>query len=239
VTTPPAGRRERSFARARDLMERTLRDVVQPTTFTLLDRQWRLLPGVFSPAHTPVTELFTQWLPYPAGGSFLEIGSGAGVIAVTAALSGCAEVTAVDLSHIAVENTRQNAELHDVGGTVRVLRSDLFDALESDARYDVVFWNSNFVLPPVGYTNETDFDYAFFDPAYETHRRFLNEAPDRVAAGGRVLLGFSDLGEQKLLGESAAATGRELVCLRSEVRQTEIAIEFQLLEVRRARSALG
>jgi release factor glutamine methyltransferase len=223
---------DRSFARGQHLIERTLREVVRPTTFMLLDRQWRLLPGVFSPMHTPTTELFTGWLPYPAGGSFLEIGCGAGVTAVMGALNGCARVTAVDINPVAVENTRQNADLHDVGGRVRVLRSDLFDALECDARFDVVFWNSNFGLPPAGYTHQSDLDRAFFDPGYETHARFVREAPQRVVAGGCVLLGFSDLGDRMLLDELALAANRELVVVRSELRQTEIPVEYQLLELR-------
>jgi len=214
-------------------MLRTLQDVERPTTFTLLERQWRLLPGVFSPTHTPVTELFTRWIPYPVGGSFLEIGSGAGVTAVTAALSGCATVTAVDLNQVAVENTRENAELHGVTGKVRALTSDLFDGLASDERFDLIFWNSNFVLPPVGYVNESDFDHAFFDPGYTAHERFFRQAPDRVLGGGRVLLGFSDLGDRTLLDDIAAAAGLELLVLERELRYTEIAIEFELLELQR------
>jgi release factor glutamine methyltransferase len=224
--------RDRSFARGRDLMERTLHDVAQPVTFTLLDRRWTLLPGVFSPAHTPVTELFTQWVPFPVGGSFLEVGSGAGLTAVTAALSGCGAVTAVDIDPVAVENTRRNAALHDVADKVRVLRSDLFDALDPAERFDVVFWNSNFVLPPAGYANESDFHDAFFDPGYAAHARYVREAPERVLPAGRALLGFSDLGDRRLLEELAAAAGRELAVVCAELRQTEIAIEFQLLELR-------
>ena len=37
------------------------------------------------PVHTASTELFSTWLPFPVGGAFLEIGSRAGVTAVTAA----------------------------------------------------------------------------------------------------------------------------------------------------------
>ena len=91
----------------------------RPTEFRLLDRDWTLLDGVFSPVRTPVTGLFSQWLPYPAGGTFLEMGSGAGVTAVLAALAGCRSVTALDISAAAVENTRRNAERHGVAGRVR------------------------------------------------------------------------------------------------------------------------
>lgn len=229
MTTAASG--DRSFARGQDLMQRTVREVTQPTTFALLGREWTLLPRVFSPMHTPVTELFTSWLPYPVGGSFLEVGSGTGVTAVTAALAGCRRVTAVDISAAAVENTRLNVARHRVAGTVRVVRSDLFDALQPDDRFDLVFWNSNFVEPPAGHANEGGFDHAFFDPGYRTHERFLREAPRYLAASGRLLLGFSDLGNWPLLEELAAASGFELAVVRAETRPTEIQIEFQLVEL--------
>jgi release factor glutamine methyltransferase len=222
---------DRSFARGQDLMQRTVRDVTQPTTFALLGREWTLLPQVFSPMHTPITELFTSWLPYPVGGSFLEIGSGAGVTAVTAALAGCRRVTAVDISASAVENTRLNVARHRVTRTVRVVKGDLFEALQPDERFDLVFWNSSFVEPPAGHVNEGEFDRAFFDPDYRTHERFLREAPRYLRPSGRLVLGFSDLGNRHRLEELAAASGFELSIIRAEKRQTEIQIEFQLVEL--------
>ena len=65
--------------------------------------------------------------------------------AVTAALAGCATVTALDITTAAVENTRANAELHGVADRVRVAHSDLFEALEPGERFDLIFWNSNYI----------------------------------------------------------------------------------------------
>ena len=101
------------------------------TEFALVGRRWTLLPGVFAPTYTPVTELFTAWIPYPVGGTLLEMGSGTGVTAVSAALAGCRRVTALDISAAAVENTRRNVERHGVADRVDVRQSDLFDALSA------------------------------------------------------------------------------------------------------------
>src|SRR5438105_9367730 len=133
-----------SMARAEYLMRRNAEDRTRPCRFSLLDREWTLLDDVFSPALTPVTELFTAWIPYPKGGRFLEMGCGAGVTAVVAALSGCREVTAVDIGASAVQNTRVNAAQHGVADRMRVLHGDLFDPLDPGDRYDMIFWNSNF-----------------------------------------------------------------------------------------------
>ncbi|MFJ4376944.1 methyltransferase domain-containing protein [Streptomyces albidoflavus] len=220
------------FDRASDLLRRHTGDTGRPGEFTLLDREWELLDGVFSPTYTPVTGLFTTWLPFPDGGSFLEIGSGTGVTAVVAAQEGCASVTALDLSEEAVENTRRNAARHGAGDRVRVLRSDLFSALGPEERFDLIYWNSNFAEPPEGFVNETDLHHAFFDPGYDAHRRFLREAPARLNPGGRVLLGFSSIGNVELLRALAAESGQKLMLFRSQGREVDtMVIEFQMWEL--------
>jgi release factor glutamine methyltransferase len=131
------------FDRGSDLMRRHLAGRTGPTQFTLMGRDWDLLDGVFNPSYTPVTRLFSEHLPYPRDGSFLEMGCGAGVTAVVAALSGCRSVTALDISEAAVANTKLNAVRHGVADTVQVELNALFDALAPDERLDVIFWNSN------------------------------------------------------------------------------------------------
>jgi release factor glutamine methyltransferase len=224
------------FKRGSDLLRRHQQDEQRAEEFTLLDRTWDLLEGVFSPAYTPVTELFTSWLPYPVGGSFLEMGSGAGVTAVVAAQSGCRRVTALDISAAAVENTRRNIERHKVGDTARALHSDLFSALTPDERFDLIYWNSNFAEAPDDFVNETDLHHAFFDPRYDAHRRFAQEAPGHLTDGGRLLLGFSSIGNRALLAEVCAHAGLTVDVLRTERRSPDpdTTLEFQLLELRPA-----
>lgn len=222
----------RGLERAQNLLRRHMEEVDAPVRFELLGREWELLPGVFSPVYTPITELLSAWIPYPVGGSFLEVGSGAGVTAVTAALAGCERVTALDISQAAVENTRRNVERHGMGKRVRVLRSDLFDALDPADRFDVVFWNSNFVEVPADFAQETELHHAFFDPLYRAHARYVTEGHGRLTPRGRLLLGFADVGSRDRLRQVCAAAGREIVVLRSLRRELEVAIEFQLLELR-------
>lgn len=224
---------EKGFRRGCALLRRHIEDDHRPDEFTLLGRSWELLDGVFSPTYTPITELFTKWIPYPDGGTFLEMGSGAGVTSVVAAQSGCRAVTALDISPAAVENTRRNVHRHGVGDRVRVLRSDLFSALGPDEKFDVIFWNSNFAEPPSDFVNSTDLHHAFFDPHYETHRRFVAEAAGRLAEGGRLLLGFTSIGNARLLGEICGRAGLRIEVLRSAQRQVgrDTALEFQILEL--------
>lgn len=204
----------------------------RPGGFDLLDMRWDLLPGVFSPLHTASTELFTVWVPYPAGGRFLEVGSGAGVTAVTAALRGCAQVTAVDITEAAVRNTRMNAVRHGVTERVRTLRSDLFDALEPDDRFDLIFWNSNVVEAPRDFGCTREIELAIFDGGHVTHERFLRQGFARLADGGRLLLGFNSLGNPDALHHIAESLGLRVQPLVSAKRQAgSFEVEFQLLEL--------
>jgi release factor glutamine methyltransferase len=153
------------------------------------------------------------------------IGCGAGVAAVTAAVAGCA-VTALDIAASGIENTRLNARRHGVAVDVR--QSDLFAALTPAAAFDLIYFNTNFALPPADHLNLTDLDHAFFDPGYVTHARFLTQAFAHTAPGGRVLLGFSDLGSWPQLRSACKAAGLEPDIVRA---QRCDGIEFQLVEV--------
>jgi release factor glutamine methyltransferase len=225
-----------SVRRGQYLLRRNTQDPDRPTEFTLLGRRWELLEGVFSPSYTPSTGLLTSWMPYPVGGRFLEIGAGAGVTSIVAAQSGCAAVTALDISIAAVENIRRNAELHGVTDLVRVARSDLFAALAEHDRFDVIFWNSNYIEMDPDFVNETEVHHALFDPGFETHRRYLAEAPRHLTGEGRLLLGFSDLGSWSSLRGLCAELGLTVDVLRSERRQQNQPVEFQLLEISGFRS---
>jgi methylase of polypeptide subunit release factors len=200
--------------------------------FTLFDREWDLVPEVYAPVYASSTMLFTQWLQYPKDGSMLEIGCGAGVTAVMAALSGCPGVVAADINPAAVENTRLNVVRHGVAGQVRVLTSDMYDSLDPAEAFDQIFWNSNFVEAPATVTYESDLARAFFDPGYACHERYLAGARRHLRAQGRLLLGFADLGNRERL-EEIAERHRYRSDTVTEERYTTAsgqAVTFQLLE---------
>lgn len=175
--------------------------------YECMGRSFMVNEGVFPPTHFQSTGIFTRHLPYVRGASFLEIGCGAGVTAVTAALEGCNPVVASDISEAAVLNTRANAIKHKVADLVSSRHGDLFGVLQPDERFDIIFWNSNFVFVPDDYAFEKDIMRAFCDPGYETHRRFLREAHRHLASEGMLLMGFSSQGDEGTLVELLADHG--------------------------------
>src|ERR687895_1078166 len=89
------------------------------------------LPGVFAPISDSrflADVLREQTLPLRA--SVLDLCTGSGILAITAALRGARSVTAVDCSRRAVLTARLNARLNGV--RVRALRGDLLEPLHGE-----------------------------------------------------------------------------------------------------------
>jgi len=224
----------RSLERSRHARTRMDR----PAVFTMCGREWDLLPDVFAPIYSPSTGAALEFLglgerlALPRAGSFLEIGCGTGIIAVSAALAGCDRVVATDVNPAAVMNTAANAARHGVADRLTATHSDLFDRLDQRERFDVIFWSSNYVAAPAGYEYKNAHERAYVDPGYRTHRRFLAEAPRRLAPGGAILLHFSTRGDMAGLRRSADENGRSLRVLRSAViREGDVSVEHMLIEV--------
>jgi release factor glutamine methyltransferase len=103
-------------------------------------------PGVFSPLSD--TWMLAERLraePALRGGAALDLCTGSGALAISAALSGAGSATAVDASRRAVLAARLNARLN--GASVRVLRGDLFEPLGGE-RFDVIVSNPPYVPAP-------------------------------------------------------------------------------------------
>nr|WP_042191235.1 50S ribosomal protein L11 methyltransferase [Kibdelosporangium sp. MJ126-NF4]CEL19935.1 Protein-N(5)-glutamine methyltransferase PrmC, methylates polypeptide chain release factors RF1 and RF2 [Kibdelosporangium sp. MJ126-NF4]CTQ97159.1 Protein-N(5)-glutamine methyltransferase PrmC, methylates polypeptide chain release factors RF1 and RF2 [Kibdelosporangium sp. MJ126-NF4] len=198
----------------------------------LRGEQWTVLPDVFSPSDSRSSLAHLDLLEFPVGGSFLEVGSGTGLIAVSAARAGCAVVYASDINPAAVRNSELNAQRFGVADRVTAVHSDLFDALTDAPRFDVVYWHSNNVWVPPTLELEHLHDLAYVDPGYEAHRRFFREAHDHVTADGQVLLALSSRAGRPELEELAAAEDRVLKSVTSAlIEEPEGLVSYELVEV--------
>ena len=199
----------------------------RPRVFSMNGRSWDLLPSVFPPVFSPSTEAFLSLLDFPVGGSFLEMGCGTGVIAVSAALAGCARVVATDVNPEAARNASLNAARHGV--TVECVSGDLFTGVPPADRFDVVFWHSNFVPAPTDMPGLDMHDLAYVDPGYRAHRGYVREAPRWLTEDGMVLLGFSSRGDLAWLRELGVSHD---VVRTQVVAERDREVEYQLLRLR-------
>lgn len=168
------------------------------------------LPGVFAPisdSHMLADRLRNETL-LPES-RVLDLCTGSGLLALTAAARGVRDVTAVDVSRRSVLTVRLNARLNGV--RVRALRGNLFDAVPGE-EYDVIVSNPPYVPA------ETD------EPptrgarrAWDAGRdgrvvldRLLAEAPSRLRPGGRILVTHSSLLGPEATERALAAGGLEV-----------------------------
>ncbi|HEX3783571.1 MAG TPA: class I SAM-dependent methyltransferase [Pseudonocardiaceae bacterium] len=215
----------------RSRLNRTRDD--RPPVFHLAGREWDLLASVFPPVFSPSTQALLELLDFPVGGSVLEMGCGAGVIAVSAALAGCARVVATDVNPAAARNAELNAQRHGVADRVHCVSGDLFEPLHPEDTFDLVFWHSNFVLAPTAMDDLNMHDLAYVDPGYRAHCGYLAQAPDRVREGGVALLGFSSRGDLSRLRSLAADVDVEVDVLGTNpVQERDTVVEYQLLRLR-------
>ncbi|HEX8086370.1 MAG TPA: HemK2/MTQ2 family protein methyltransferase [Solirubrobacteraceae bacterium] len=145
-------------------------------------------PGVFAPISDSrflADVLREQTLPPRA--TVLDLCTGSGILAITAARRGARSVTAVDCSRRAVWTARLNARLNGV--RVRGLRGDLFEPVNGQ-RFDAIVSNPPYVpaetdeLPAKGLERAWDAGTdgrALLD-------RIIEEAPDHLKPGGFLLL---------------------------------------------------
>ncbi len=209
----------------------------EPGEISLLGRSWTQLPGVFSPADSRSSLMHLSLLDFPVGGSFVEVGCGIGLIAVSAALAGCASVLATDLNPAAVRNTELNAARYDVGDRVRCVVSDLFDDVPAEPVHDVVYWHSNNVWTPPE-LELSQHELAYVDPGYRAHQRFFAQAPRHVAPDGRVLIGISSRACRTDLDALAARAGHRLTSVNAiTAAEPEGEVVYELLELLPLRAA--
>jgi SAM-dependent methyltransferase len=124
----------------------------------------------------------------PTGGRVLDVGTGAGSLAVCAAKAGAAEVTGVDLHPRAAEVAAFNAALNGI--ELRLHTGDLTAPVASQ-RFDLVVAQPPFVVKPPDVAATTYLHGG--ERGDELTMRLLAELPAVLADGGRALVLFDTL----------------------------------------------
>ncbi|PTL60789.1 methyltransferase [Paraconexibacter algicola] len=140
-------------------------------------------PGVYRPRSD--TALLAGRLPDVTGARVLELCTGSGALALTAAARGAAHVVAIDRSTRAVAAVRLNAALN--GLAVDARRGDLVSALRPDERFDLVLANPPYV-PVAPEVRRPDDRWDAGHDGRAVLDRILADAPALLAPGGRLLL---------------------------------------------------
>jgi|SRR3989344_1947464 len=196
----------------------------------LLDKQFVIYPNVFSPKYFNDTEFFVDNLKVKKGEDFLEIGCGTGIISIFASFKGASKVVAIDISPIAVENTRENILLHKLSKKMSVLLGEVYSPLEENQIFDTIFWNVPFL-----YENKSKIsllESSVFDPGYNMIEKFISGAHRHLKQNGRLLIGFSTtMGNYNKLKELLDKYGFSLKLLKKETINYDYPIDSVNLEL--------
>lgn len=144
---------------------------------------------------SPIAELidsgFSPWLDAVAVDRVLEIGTGSGCIAAACALAFPeAQVLATDVSADALTLAERNLARHGLDGQVQLLQSDVFEAVPTDQRFDLIVSNPPYVdaedmaALPAEYRHEPRQALAAGDDGLAVVHRILGGAAARLTEHG-------------------------------------------------------
>jgi len=144
-------------------------------------------PGVFQPrSDTWMLADAVRTITLDPRARVLDVCSGSGAVAITAAARGVREATAVDLHRLSAWTARLNARLNGV--RVRALHGDLFEPVAGE-RFDLITANPPYVPAPPGLEPEKgDRAWNAGSDGRAVIDRLIDELPDHLTADGRVLI---------------------------------------------------
>lgn len=145
------------------------------------------------------------------GKKVLDVGTGSGILAVTAARNG-ADVTAVDINPSAVEEAGRKAA--ENGLDIDARASDLFGSV--DALYDIIVFNPPYV--PVREEDDSMAEKAWVggENGREVLDRFIVEAGGHLVDDGTVLVVQSSRNDVERTLDAFAAAGMEAAVVSEE-----------------------
>ena len=151
-----------------------------------------------------------------------DVGTGSGVIAVTAAKYWQnSRVTAMDLSDKALEIARFNIDQHGVSERVTLIHSDLFSKVPPDARFDFILSNPPYVsqaeykeLPRDVKDHEPEMALIGGPTGCEVIARLIEQSATRLNPGGCLLIEVSPMiaaEVQHMIGDHASFASSAIV----------------------------
>jgi release factor glutamine methyltransferase len=190
-----------------------------------------VLPSVFHPKVFVTSGFFAQFLQSLdlKGKSVIEVGTGSGVLALSAAKAGAATVLALDINPAAVQAAQLNADRNGLN-QVTALESNLFSAVPPATRFDVI------ISSPPSFSGEPrdTADRAWHaGPGYRDIAPLFAQAATRLKPGGCMYLLLSSDTNLALFDSLIAEAGFE----SEQIATHSIWIEaFHLYELKLKRS---
>jgi methylase of polypeptide subunit release factors len=182
----------------------------KPYSFKIQGKELSILPNVFSPKHFVDSKLFpTAISQIVKNKSFLEIGTGTGIVALCCAKRG-AKVVATDINSEAIKNCKLNAKNWKVKLDVR--KGSLFKPIKKNEKFDFIFWNH-----PFNFVEERPKEIllrAGLDYRYEGLKTYIQQGKKFLKPGGILLLGTGSIAKIGFIKKFAKTNKYEIKLLK-------------------------
>jgi ribosomal protein L3 glutamine methyltransferase len=144
-----------------------------------------------SPLAEPIMQGFCDYLDPSGVGHVLDLCTGGGCIAIACAYAFAdARIDALDISDDALALAKTNVERHALQARVRLIQSDVFEALDKGQRYDLIISNPPYVdqfdMRQLGdeFKTEPALGLASGDDGLDITRQILKEAAHFLSPAG-------------------------------------------------------
>jgi len=184
-------------------------------------------PTVFHPGIFLTSRMFANYLRCTDLREFTvaEVGTGTGILALTAARVGARKVVALDINPAAVEAAAENAEANGLSNIVETRVSNLLAAVDRNERFDIIISN-----PPSFAGEARDMaDRAWHaGPRYRDLQPLFGQAFERLKDNGAMLLLLSSDSNLTLLECWAKQAGFDWQLLAKKSIGVEAFLIFHL-----------
>ena len=167
--------------------------MVYPKRAYFKDHVFMVDEHVYEPAED--TFLLAEKMNVTEDDAVLDMGTGCGILAVLAAEK-AKSVLAVDINPHAIECAIKNAEMNGAKERIGFRNGDLFQPIKPDENFSLILFNSPY-LP-----SEPDEERSWIGKAWaggsngrKVIDRFVMDAPNFLAAGGKIQLVQSSLSD--------------------------------------------
>jgi methylase of polypeptide subunit release factors len=126
-----------------------------------------------------------------------DMGCGPGIVGLYALQNGADRVVQADINPSAVENAKENNALQGFGeNRIKTYLSNCFDSIPKET-FDVIVFNMPYHCDKIKI--DDPLKYAFYDPAFISIKKFLQQAREYSHKKTQIFIAFSNKGKTELL----------------------------------------
>jgi release factor glutamine methyltransferase len=198
------------------------------TTVRIAGLRLYVLRGVFNPGLHFTSGVLASYIKKPGvirkSDSVLDLGTGTGVIALTAALSGPSRVVATDINPEAVRCAQVNVKRYGLERVVTVREGDMFAATQGE-RFDLVLCNPPYFRGEPASMAERAFRAG---PALEWITQFARELNEHLSPSGGSIISLGDAADIPAIVKLLEEQGWSCVQVAQRDKVVEVVYVFRL-----------